>query len=115
MVRDLGDEVMLGRALTLVARAEHHEVGFAATGRRLREAYTLFELTGDNRQMARIMLLMAYLSLEAGALEDAEHQAQRGPRAGRTARPRHRARDDDDRPRLGGHRSRRVRSRRAVA
>jgi predicted ATPase/class 3 adenylate cyclase len=78
VVRELDDEVTLGRALALVARAEHQDVGYEVTGRRLREAYALFEHAGDKRQMGRILLLMAYLSLEAGALEDAELQATRG-------------------------------------
>ena len=78
VVRDLGDDVLLGRALCFVAWAEQEEAGFDATARGLEEAFALFKRAGDDRQLARTKLLLAYLALEAGDLDEAEHQASRG-------------------------------------
>ena len=77
-VRGLGDDVLLGRALCFVAWAEQGDAGFEATAQGLEAAFELFKRAGDDRQLARTKLLLAYLALEAGDLDEAEYQASRG-------------------------------------
>jgi predicted ATPase/class 3 adenylate cyclase len=78
VVGELGDDVLLGRALCFVAWAEQEQAGFDATARALEAAFALFKRAGDDRQLARTKLLLAYLSLEAGDLNEAEYQASCG-------------------------------------
>lgn len=69
------DDWMRARALVIAARAGQHDVSYPETHDRMSRARALFERAGDRRQVARVLLTMAYVSLEAGELEAAGHEA----------------------------------------
>jgi predicted ATPase/class 3 adenylate cyclase len=68
-------EWLRARALVIAARADQHEVEYDETHRRLAHARSLFERAGDRRQVARVLLTMAYVSLAAGEIDVAEAEA----------------------------------------
>ena len=73
----IGDDWTLGRATLIEARACQDELGYEETHRRLARALACFERTDDRRQVARVALTMAFLSLESGALDAADAEAGR--------------------------------------
>jgi hypothetical protein len=73
----IGDDWILGRAITIDARANHDELGYEEAHRRLGRALALFERADDQRQVGRVLMTMAYFSLEAMALDAADDEARR--------------------------------------
>jgi predicted ATPase len=72
-----GADWVRARALIAVAQARRDEAGYAQTHSRLNDALELFDRCGDRRQVGRVLLTMAYLSLEAGELTAAEAESTR--------------------------------------
>ena len=72
-----GADWTLARALVVLARAEQDELDYSETHKRLAHALELFQHVDDRRQIGRVAMTMAYLSLEAEALDAAEAEAER--------------------------------------
>jgi tetratricopeptide (TPR) repeat protein len=77
VMQAIGDDLLLGRALLVAARADHARVGYEETAAQLGQALETFERTGDHRQVGRVLLTRAYVWLEAGQLDAAESDAAR--------------------------------------
>ena len=77
VARGIGDDWTLGRAIVVEARAFQDELGYEETYRRLALALASFEQADDRRQVGRVALTMAFLSLESHALDAAEAEAAR--------------------------------------
>jgi tetratricopeptide (TPR) repeat protein len=77
VAREIGDDRTLGYATAIEARACQDELGYEETYRRLARAGEYFERADDRRQVARVALTMAFLSLEWEALDAAESEARR--------------------------------------
>ena len=73
----IGDDWTLGRATLIEARAYQDELGYEETHRRLARALACFERAHDRRQVARVALTMAFLSLESEALDAADAEAKK--------------------------------------
>jgi predicted ATPase/class 3 adenylate cyclase len=73
----IDDPWTLGRATAIEARAYQDELGYEETYRRLARAGEYFERAADRRQVGRVALTMAFLSLEHQALDAAAVEARR--------------------------------------
>ena len=71
---EIGEDWIIGRATFVEARAYQDELGYEETHRRLARALGCFERGNDRRQVGRVALAMAYLSLESHALDAAESE-----------------------------------------
>jgi non-specific serine/threonine protein kinase len=76
VARGLGEAWLLGRATFVEARADEAELGYKEAHRRLDRARGYFERAADSRQVARVLMTMAFMSVEAGALAPADAEAQ---------------------------------------
>jgi predicted ATPase/class 3 adenylate cyclase len=76
LVPATGADWIRARALMTLAQASRDDVGYAETHRRLAEARALFDRQGDRRQVGRVLLAMAYHSLEAGELDAAQAESE---------------------------------------
>jgi len=72
---EIGEDWIIGRATFVDARAYQDELGYEETHRRLAHALGCFERANDRRQVGRVALTMAFLSLESRALDAAEASA----------------------------------------
>ncbi len=72
-----GADWLRARALVAVAQASRDDVGYLQTHRQLADALELFDRVRDRRQVGRVLVTMAYLSLESGELDAAEAEATR--------------------------------------
>ena len=77
VAHSINDDWTLGRATLIEARAFQDELGYEETHRRLARALGCFERAHDRRQVARVALTMAFLSLESRALDAADAEAAR--------------------------------------
>jgi predicted ATPase/class 3 adenylate cyclase len=73
----IGDDWTLGRATFVEARAFHDELGYQEAHARLQRARECFERADDYRQVARVEMTMAFLSLQAHVLDAADREALR--------------------------------------
>jgi predicted ATPase/class 3 adenylate cyclase len=73
----IGDDWTLGRATFVEARALHAELGYEEAHRRLERAREFFVRSDDYRQVARVEMTMAFLSLDAHVLDAADEEARR--------------------------------------